>query len=116
MKYRLSRFPCLAALSLIAAMALGLTRAESHAAASLLPEAASGRSAKTGWATQRFSVAAANPLAAAAGYQMLKDGGSAVDAPAGHAVLAAGIFHTGEMTVRDLKEQLAREGVEVRPC
>ncbi len=80
MKYRLSRFPCLAALSLIAAMALGLTRAESHAAASLLPEAASGRSAKTGWATQRFSVAAANPLAAAAGYQMLKDGGSAVDA------------------------------------
>ena len=36
--------------------------------------------AKPGWATQGFSVAAANPLATDAGYQVLKAGGSAVDA------------------------------------
>jgi gamma-glutamyltranspeptidase/glutathione hydrolase len=35
---------------------------------------------KPGWATQRFAVAAANPLATDAGYQVLKAGGSAVDA------------------------------------
>jgi gamma-glutamyltranspeptidase/glutathione hydrolase len=44
------------------------------------PEAASGFTAKPGWATQRFAVAAANPLATDAGYQVLKAGGSAVDA------------------------------------
>jgi gamma-glutamyltranspeptidase/glutathione hydrolase len=44
------------------------------------PEAATAYSAKPGWATQRFSVAAANPLATDAGYQTLKAGGSAVDA------------------------------------
>ncbi len=36
--------------------------------------------AKPGWATQGFSVAAANPLATDAGYQVLKAGGSAIDA------------------------------------
>lgn len=44
------------------------------------PEIASGYSAKPGWATSKFAVAAANPLAASAGYQVLKAGGSAVDA------------------------------------
>lgn len=44
------------------------------------PEAASGFSAKPGWATTRFAVAAANPLATDAGYQILKAGGSAIDA------------------------------------
>ena len=44
------------------------------------PEGASGLSAKPGWATQRFAVAAANPLATDAGYQVLRAGGSAVDA------------------------------------
>lgn len=44
------------------------------------PEAASGFTAKPGWATRRFAVAAANPLATDAGYQVLKAGGSAVDA------------------------------------
>jgi gamma-glutamyltranspeptidase / glutathione hydrolase len=44
------------------------------------PEAASGLTAKPGWATTKFAVAAANPLATDAGYQMLKAGGSAVDA------------------------------------
>jgi gamma-glutamyltranspeptidase/glutathione hydrolase len=44
------------------------------------PEAASGYTAKPGWATERFAVAAANPLATEAGYQILKAGGSALDA------------------------------------
>ncbi|TFZ08677.1 gamma-glutamyltransferase [Ramlibacter humi] len=44
------------------------------------PEAASGYTEKPGWATRKFAVAAANPLATDAGYQILKAGGSAVDA------------------------------------
>ena len=44
------------------------------------PEGASGYTEKPGWATQKFAVAAANPLATDAGYQVLKAGGSAVDA------------------------------------
>lgn len=44
------------------------------------PEGASGYSAKQGWSAARFAVAAANPLATDAGYQVLKAGGSAVDA------------------------------------
>ncbi len=44
------------------------------------PEGASGVSEKPGWAAAKFAVAAANPLATDAGYQVLKAGGSAVDA------------------------------------
>ena len=44
------------------------------------PEGASGYSEKPGWAASKFAVAAANPLATDAGYQVLKAGGSAVDA------------------------------------
>ncbi|MDO8249262.1 MAG: gamma-glutamyltransferase [Rhodoferax sp.] len=44
------------------------------------PEAASGYTEKPGWATAKFAVAAANPLATDAGYQVLKAGGSAIDA------------------------------------
>ncbi len=44
------------------------------------PEGSSGYSAKPGWATQKFAVAATNPLATDAGYQVLKAGGSAIDA------------------------------------
>ena len=44
------------------------------------PEVSSGYQAKPGWATRRFAVAAANPLAADAGYRILKAGGSAIDA------------------------------------
>ncbi len=46
----------------------------------LQPEGASGYTDKSGWATSKFAVAAANPLATDAGYQVLKAGGSAVDA------------------------------------
>lgn len=44
------------------------------------PEGSSGYTAKPGWATAKFAVAAANPLATDAGYQVLKAGGSAIDA------------------------------------
>ena len=44
------------------------------------PEGSSGFSPKPGWATTKFAVAAANPLATDAGYQILKAGGSAIDA------------------------------------
>ena len=44
------------------------------------PESSSGYSDKPGWTAKRFAVAAANPLATDAGYQILKAGGSAVDA------------------------------------
>lgn len=44
------------------------------------PEAATGRIAKTHGTAQRFMVAAANPLAATAGRDILRAGGSATDA------------------------------------
>ncbi len=44
------------------------------------PEGTSGYTEKPGWATKKFAVAAANPLATDAGYQVLKAGGSAIDA------------------------------------
>ena len=44
------------------------------------PEGSSGYTEKPGWATKQFAVAAANPLATDAGYQILKAGGSAIDA------------------------------------
>ena len=44
------------------------------------PKDSSGYTKKPGWQTSTFAVAAANPLAADAGYQILKAGGSALDA------------------------------------
>ncbi len=44
------------------------------------PEGSSGWTDKPGWATEKYAVAAANPLATDAGYQVLKAGGSAIDA------------------------------------
>ena len=46
----------------------------------LQPEIATASAAKPGWATRTYAVAAANPLASQAGNQMLRAGGSAVDA------------------------------------
>jgi gamma-glutamyltranspeptidase / glutathione hydrolase len=76
-------------LRLIATLGVGLALAacqapppkqEARADAPLLPEIGSGLQAKAGWHAQRFMVAAANPLAAQAGFEILKAGGSAVDA------------------------------------
>ena len=72
------RLALLAALAACAALPPpGLDGAD---AASLPQEAASGSSVKPGWSARRFAVAAANPLATDAGYQVLKAGGSAIDA------------------------------------
>lgn len=44
------------------------------------PEIATGYTEKTGFTAEKFMVAAANPHASGAGYQMLKAGGAAIDA------------------------------------
>ncbi|OBV40677.1 gamma-glutamyltransferase [Janthinobacterium psychrotolerans] len=44
------------------------------------PEIATAYAEKPGWTAKQFMVAAANPLAADAGYRMLKQGGGAIDA------------------------------------
>jgi gamma-glutamyltranspeptidase/glutathione hydrolase len=44
------------------------------------PESATGYTEKQGWTAKKFMVAAANPLATDAGYDILKAGGTAVDA------------------------------------
>jgi len=45
-----------------------------------MPEIATGYAAKHGWKARTMAVAAANPLAAEAGYRMLEAGGNALDA------------------------------------
>jgi gamma-glutamyltranspeptidase/glutathione hydrolase len=63
--------------------AIGLAAAGTKASAQQLapaPEASSGRTAKSLGTAQKYMVAAANPLAAEAGREMLRAGGSAVDA------------------------------------
>lgn len=70
---------------LTAAMMIGLPLAQAEVPfqydlPAIAPEVASDYVEKPGWATERFAVAAANPLATDAGYQVLKAGGSAVDA------------------------------------
>jgi gamma-glutamyltranspeptidase/glutathione hydrolase len=60
--------------------ALALSPAWAQVAALQAPEIATGYADKAGWASKKFMVAAANPLAVEAGYQMLKRGGSAIDA------------------------------------
>lgn len=64
-------------LVLLAALCAGPAFAEVPQKA---PEIATAYAEKPGWAAQKFMVAAANPLAADAGYRMLKQGGSAIDA------------------------------------
>ncbi|MFN0184590.1 MAG: gamma-glutamyltransferase family protein [Aquabacterium sp.] len=49
-------------------------------AAPLVPEGTSGWTSKPGWSFSQWAVAAANPLATEAGYRMLAEGGSAIDA------------------------------------
>ena len=70
-----------AALAAVAALA-GCASAPSQFAYTVpaQPEGSSGYTEKPGWATEKFAVAAANPLATDAGYQVLKAGGSAIDA------------------------------------
>jgi gamma-glutamyltranspeptidase / glutathione hydrolase len=66
-----------------ARFAVGLTLAACALAApaqDLAPESASGRTDKAAVRSRSFMVAAANPVAAEAGYKILRQGGTAVDA------------------------------------
>lgn len=69
-------------LPLLVAMALAASSATAQTQAPLAPapEASTGRTAKALGTAQRHMAAAANPLAAAAGREILRKGGSAVDA------------------------------------
>jgi len=60
-------------------MGMGLVLS-SALAQDIAPEAATGRVTSTQVKAQNFMIAVANPLAAQAGYEVLKEGGSAVDA------------------------------------
>ncbi len=85
-----NRWDCMKRLTSSLALVFILAACSSHgtapdnfsytAPAQTQPEGASGYTTKSGWATTRFAVAAANPLATDAGYQILKAGGSAIDA------------------------------------
>jgi gamma-glutamyltranspeptidase/glutathione hydrolase len=68
-----------ASLAVSAVLALGFAE-RSLAQSAPAPEIATGRAVKDLGTAQRYMVAAANPLAAAAGREMLREGGSAVDA------------------------------------
>ncbi|MDO5289008.1 MAG: gamma-glutamyltransferase family protein [Pseudomonadota bacterium] len=78
--FPLAALSSLAAAALLAGCASGSRFDYTPTALPTQPENASGWTDKPGWATQKFAVAAANPLATDAGYQVLKAGGSAVDA------------------------------------
>lgn len=87
------------------------------------PEAASGWTDKPGWQGRDFMVAAANPLAVDAGYQIVKAGGSAVDAAiAVQLVLtlvepqSSGIGGGSLLLVWDGKEVTAVDGRETAPA
>ena len=70
----------LAAAALACALWALQAAAQTTAPAAPAPEAATGRTAKQAGIATRYMVAAANPLATEAGREMLRAGGSAVDA------------------------------------
>ena len=87
------------------------------------PEAASGFTEKTAVAAKKFMIAAANPLASQAGYQILKAGGSAVDAAiAAEMVLtlvepqSSGIGGGGFLMLFDGRQTKAFDGRETAPA
>jgi len=69
-----------AVLALTLGLLAGFAQAQLNYRIPDLPEAASGYQAKSGWVLKQRGVAAANPLASDAGYQVLQAGGTAVDA------------------------------------
>ncbi|HWS04858.1 MAG TPA: gamma-glutamyltransferase, partial [Burkholderiaceae bacterium] len=71
-------YPLLGTVALAAVLA-GCAHAPSlNYAVPAQPEGSSGYTEKPGWTTSKFAVAAANPLATDAGYQVLRAGGSAL--------------------------------------
>ncbi len=75
---RLFVFSTLASAALLAGCASGLRY--TPPSMPVTPEGGSGWTEKPGWATEKFAVASGNPLSTDAGYQVLKAGGSALDA------------------------------------
>jgi gamma-glutamyltranspeptidase/glutathione hydrolase len=73
------KFKLLAVTAALAAM-WGAMPVHAQDAAQKAPEIATGYKEKAGWTAKHFMVAAANPYAVEAGYQMLRKGGTAVDA------------------------------------
>ncbi len=71
---------CLGWLSLALLAACATAPAEPPLVELIQSEVASVYAEKPGWTNTKFAVAAANPLATQAGYQVLKAGGSATDA------------------------------------
>jgi len=76
----LSKCVSLAAAVLLAACAAPKTSSDVAGGAPLQPEIATGFTRKADVVSSKFAVAAANPLATQAGFDVLKAGGSAVDA------------------------------------
>jgi len=70
----------LASLLLAACAGPADKRQDTSAPGMQAPERATGYTEKPGWAARKYMVAAANPLATDAGYQVLRAGGSAIDA------------------------------------
>ncbi|MYN17704.1 gamma-glutamyltransferase [Rugamonas sp. FT107W] len=78
--FRLKPLALSLALSLPLLAALNAPAYAQRTGADVAPEIATGYAEKAGKSAQKFMVAAANPLATQAGYQMLKQGGAAIDA------------------------------------
>ncbi|MYN47351.1 gamma-glutamyltransferase [Pseudoduganella sp. FT93W] len=78
--FRLKSLSAHLALSLPLLLALPVPAHAQRSSNEAAPEIATGYAAKAGKSAQKFMVAAANPLATEAGYQMLKQGGAAIDA------------------------------------
>ncbi|WP_439843627.1 gamma-glutamyltransferase [Aeromonas dhakensis] len=111
------------ALALLAGCAAQQSPQNPPAHTLIAPEAASGWQDKQGWQGRDFMVAAANPLAVEAGYQMIQAGGSAVDAAiAVQLVLtlvepqSSGIGGGSLMLVWDGKQVTAVDGRETAPA
>jgi gamma-glutamyltranspeptidase/glutathione hydrolase len=75
-KFKLLALACASAFT----FTIAITPARAQDAHPAAPEAATGYADKAGWASKKFMVSAANPLAVEAGYQILKQGGAAIDA------------------------------------
>jgi gamma-glutamyltranspeptidase/glutathione hydrolase len=117
-----ARTQALLAALLLTACATPAVEDPDTVAAFASPEAASGYTEKPGWLASKFMVAAANPLASDAGYDMLRQGGSAVDAAiATQLVLglvepqSSGLGGGAFLIVHDGKSLVAYDGRETAP-
>lgn len=75
-----ARITSIAFASLLLAACAGPQQQAAPQAGMQAPERATGYTEQPGWTARKFMVAAANPLATDAGYQILRAGGSAIDA------------------------------------